>query len=225
MTTSGRAPSRLRVVLLTALFTVATFFVEATPTAIPLPRPEALTPATVRAANTCTVAPQFSGHFTDSTDSTPGILASTVSGDVFGYISNVDSAWNCSTGIRYSGMTWNTTATLGTFDYGRLINGATLTCNWVVGTTDYLKANASTNCPAADADYALAIQLDVQQVYHNNAAHTAAGHFSYVHSDCETTTPWNRCGLASRMAPATSRTGPATIATRSCWTTPRRART
>ncbi len=184
MIPTGRASARLRVVLLASIFSFSTFAVQAAPTSLPLPRPEALKPATAN-AGFCADTPSFTGHMTSSSGST-AVLASTTTGVVYGYISNVDGAWSCTAYYRYSSLTWNTTATLGTFDWGNLINSTGVACNWVVGSTDYLKANSTADCADTDAEYAMAVSLNVQQVYHNNAAHTAPGHFSYAHSDCGT---------------------------------------
>jgi RHS repeat-associated protein len=108
--------------------------------------------------------------------------------NVFGYISNVDAKWSCTLYYRYSGVAYNTTSTTGTFDYGAIIHSTSVSCNWVVGSTDYLKANDTADCPDTDAEYAMGITLSPEGTYNNNAAHTATGQFSWVHSDCDTTT-------------------------------------
>jgi len=168
-----------------SLIVVATGLVfQAAPTSLPLPRPEALKPLTARAV-TCGTNPTFTGRLTASSASTTAVARITVP-TVYGYISNVDGAWSCTASIRYSAVTWNTTTSSGTFDWGNLINSTTVACNWTVGSTDYLKANSTSDCADSDAEYAMAVTLSPEQVYQNNHAHTSVGDFSFAHSDCDT---------------------------------------
>ena len=103
---------------------------------------------------------------------------------VFGYISNVQSSWSCTAYFRYSGITWNTSATLGTFAWGNLINSDSVACNFVVGSTDYVKGNSTADCPDTDAEYARSASLGTQGVYQNDLGHDSTGDFSFVQTDC-----------------------------------------
>ena len=174
---------RLRTVIAAALIATTGFFVELAP-ATPIARPAALAPAPAKAAF-CATNPTFTGRLTASSSSTTAVSRIT-SATVYGYISNVDSTWSCTAYNRYDGLAWNTTSSLGTFDWGTLINSTTVSCNWVVGSTDYLKANSTNVCPTSDADKAMAMTLSPQQVYQASTAHTAIGQFSFVHADCGT---------------------------------------
>jgi hypothetical protein len=177
-----RTRDRLRAVVAAVIFAGATFAVTASPIALPLP--DILKPAPVLAAF-CGSNGAFTGRLTASSSSTTAVSRIT-SATVYGYISSVSSAWSCTAFYRYSGVAWNTTSTLGTFDWGNLINSTAVSCNFVVGSTDYIKANSTTDCPDTDAEYALAITLDGQRVYQADAAHDTIGDFSFIHADCGT---------------------------------------
>lgn len=181
----------LRTVLLTALFTVTSLFVEAAPTELPIPRPEALTPQPALALG-CSTEPSFEGHLTSSTSST-AVLTKSTTGNVYGYISNVARAWSCTNAFRYSGLAWarNDPDLDGNFAWGNLINSTSVACNWVVGTTDYLKGNSSTSCPGSKAQYALPLYLAntsdgtlLEWVFHNDVTPDEPGDFGFIHSDC-----------------------------------------
>lgn len=174
--------ARLRAVFAAVVFAGATFAVTASP--ISLPVPDALKPPSVL-ASFCASNAAFTGRLTASSSSTTAV-ARTKSATVYGYISSVQSAWSCTAFYRYSGIAWNTAATTGQFDWGNLINSTSVACNFVVGSTDYIKANSTTDCPDTDAEYALAATLDAQRVYTADASHNGIGDFSFAHSDCGT---------------------------------------
>ncbi|MBA2372786.1 MAG: hypothetical protein H0V74_01100, partial [Chloroflexi bacterium] len=162
MTTIARrlVPSlRTRTVLVAGLFGFTTFFVGLAPTGAPLPRPEALSPQPV-AALACADGPSFEGHLTNTSATTAAATYSTT-GNVYGYLSNVVDDWSCTSWYRYDGLGWaRDDAELdGNFDWGNLINSTSVGCNWLIGSTDYLKANSTTDCPDSDAEYALPIYL------------------------------------------------------------------
>jgi RHS repeat-associated protein len=175
---------RLRTVLLAAVFSFTTFAVAAAPADLELPLPEQLRPEAAQ-ADFCAGNPSFSGHLTASSSSTAAVSRIT-SDIVYGYISNVAAAWSCTAYYRYSGAAWNTTASTGRFNWGNLINSVSVACNWLVGTTDYLKANTTNDCADSDAEYAMAITLTAERQYQANVAHNSIGDLSYVHSDCGT---------------------------------------
>ena len=66
---------------------------------------------------------------------------------VYGYISNVDTTWSCTAFLRWSGISWNLTANAGRFDWGNLINSTSVSCNYLVGSTDYMKGNGIDRLP------------------------------------------------------------------------------
>lgn len=175
---------RVRTRALAAIFSFTTFAVEAAPTTLPIPRPDALLPEVAQAAF-CAGNAAFSGRLTASSSSTTAVSRIT-NGTVYGYISNVDAAWSCTAYLRYSGVAWNTTASAGRFDWGNLINSTSVACNYVAGSTDYVKANSSADCPDTDAEYAMAVSLSAQRVYRADVAHTEVGDLSFVQSDCGT---------------------------------------
>ncbi len=183
---------RLRVILLTAILSATSFIVNATPTTYDpseparpsAPLPFGLGPQPALAAN-CSSTPNFSGRLTASSSSTTALSRITTA-TVYGYISNVNATWGCTNVYRYSGLAWNTTTTKGTFEWGNLIHDGTTTCNWVVGTDDYLKGNSQADCPDTDAEYALVITLDGERVYRNDVIHDHVGDFSFMHSACST---------------------------------------
>ena len=117
---------RLRTALLTALFVATTLAVDAAPVSLPGPLGDALGP-TVADAGYCASNAAFTGRLTGSSSSTTA-LARTTSPTVFGYISNVQAAWSCTLYYRYSGITWNTSAAVGTFAWGNLINSNSVAC-------------------------------------------------------------------------------------------------
>ena len=105
---------------------------------------------------------------------------------MYGYISNVDTAWSCTAYFRYSGLAWNISSSAGRFNWGNLINSTGVACNFVVGSTDYVKANSTTDCPDTDAEYAMAATLSAQRVYQADVSHNGEGDFSFVQADCGT---------------------------------------
>jgi hypothetical protein len=182
---------RLRTVGLAALFAFSTFAVEASPTEVPLPlpRPAALAPQSVAAVG-CADEPGFTGHITSSSGST-AVLTETTSGNVFGYISNVDDDWSCTNVYRYSGLAWSRADGDGVFDWGNLIHSLSVACNWAIGSTDYLKANDTADCPDTDAEYAMPVALVansnltlLQGVWHADSSPDQLGDFMFIHSDC-----------------------------------------
>ena len=127
------AGHRARVALLTLALTAASLGIDAAPVA-PLtgdvarpaapasaPLPLGIGPEPVRAAYCATPNPTFTGRLTASATSHTAVARIT-NPNVYGYISNVDGAWACTLYRRYDGVAWNTTATLGTFDWGTIIN-------------------------------------------------------------------------------------------------------
>ena len=202
-TTAPRVPlmRRARTVLLAILLAATTFVVLASPT--DLARPEALQPDTA-AAYGCADGPAFHGWLTNSTSSHPVIDQST-DGWVYGYISNVDDDWSCTYWWRYDGLAWTRKAdgSKGNFAWGTLIHSQSVSCNWAIGSTDYLKANSTSDCPDTDAEYAHHIRLKdtdtggvLDGIYHQDASPDALGDFMFIHSSCETyygasPTSWN----------------------------------
>ncbi|MGH2477673.1 MAG: Ig-like domain-containing protein, partial [Candidatus Limnocylindrales bacterium] len=182
---------RLRTVALAALFGFATFAVQATPTDIPLPRPEALTPAPVAALG-CADEPEFVGHIAN-TSATTAIATKSTTGNVYGYISDVEDDWSCTAYYRYDGLAWRRLApdTTGIFDWGTLIHSTSVPCNWVIGETNYLKANDTTDCGDSDAEYAMQITLAattgdplLEAIWHADSTPDQTGDFMFIHSDC-----------------------------------------
>ena len=186
MSSTIRTRRLLRPVLLSIALVTTGIGIQAVPTTVDLPvdRPEALQPLTALAV-TCATNPLFTGRLTASSGSTTAVSRIT-SGTVYGYISDVDQVWSCTASVRYSGIAWNTTTTLGRFNWGNLINSTTVACNWGVGSTDYLKANSTSDCPDSDAEYAMAVGLTPQGVYHADVNHNGVLDFSFAHSDCDT---------------------------------------
>ncbi|MDT5112335.1 MAG: hypothetical protein QOE20_4225, partial [Mycobacterium sp.] len=175
--------ARLRAVLAAVVFAGATFAVTASPVSLPVP--DALKAPSVL-ASFCASNAAFTGRLTASSSSTTAV-ARTKSATVYGYISSVNSTWSCNAFYRYSGIAWNTAATTGRFDWGNLVfDPVNNACNFVVGSTDYIKANSTTDCPDTDAEYALAATFDAQRVYTADASHNGIGDFSFIHSDCGT---------------------------------------
>jgi hypothetical protein len=188
MSRAARAP-RLRVIVLAALFGFSTFAVEAAPTDFPLPRPGALEP-TPAAALGCASEPVFTGHITSSTSST-AVLDRTTTGNVYGYISDVVDDWSCTAYYRYDGMAWMRADGDGVFDWGAIIHSTSVPCNWVVGETNYVKANDTTDCADTDAEYAMPIALVanslgnlLQGTWHADNSPDELGDFMFIHSDC-----------------------------------------
>jgi RHS repeat-associated protein len=183
MTRHSLVLARLRALTAGTIFAFSAFAVAASPVAGPITDPLGLAPQRAAAVN-CATKPSFTGRLTAASTSTTAVTRIT-NANVYGYISNVNGTWGCSTGYRYSAVAWNTTATLGTFDWGLLIE-STAVCNWAVGSTDFLKANGTTDCPDTDAEYAMPVTLGPEGSYNNNAAHSATGQFSWAHSACST---------------------------------------
>ncbi len=188
--------ARLRVGVLATVLAVTSFAVTATPSGAPAdPGDDPLSAVAaaldsalrpLRAlAGFCADEPAFTGRLTASATSTTAVSRIT-SPDVYGYISNVDDDWSCTAYYRFSALAWNLDATLGRFNWGALIHSTTVSCNWAIGSTDYLKANYTTDCPDTDAEYAMEITLTPQQVYQADVAHNSAGDLSWAHSDCGT---------------------------------------
>lgn len=175
-----------RPVLLAIALVTTALGVQAAPTSVDLPieRPNVAQPLTALAV-TCATNPLFTGRITE-TASTTTAANRIVDNVVFGYISDVDQAWSCTASIRYSALAWNTTTNLGTFNWGNLINSTSVACNWLVGSTDYLKANSTSDCADSDAEYAMAVTLSPQGIYQADNSHDGVGDFSFAHSDCDT---------------------------------------
>ena len=183
---------RLRTVTLVAVFGFTSFFVSAAPVQRDDPRPEALKPATAKAA-ICADGPSFEGRITANSSSTTAITESTT-GNVAGYISNIVDDWSCTASFRYDGLVWAKTASAssGNFDWGNLLASDTIACNWDIGTTDYLKANSTTDCPDSDAEYAMPIFLGYDSgsnlhevTFQNDITPDEAGDFGFIHSSCD----------------------------------------
>jgi RHS repeat-associated protein len=177
---SRRGP-RWRTALLTLALLTTTLALEIAPGPLPAPLDDLLGPEPVQ-AGFCASNPEFTGKLTGSSSSTTALVRTT-SPTVYGYISNVASGWSCTAYYRYSGITWNTSATIGTFRWGNLINSTGVSCNYPVGATDYVKGNSTTDCPDSDAEYALSASLP-QGTYQADVGHDSTGDFSFVHTDC-----------------------------------------
>jgi RHS repeat-associated protein len=195
---STRILPRLRVAALAVLMAATSFAVNAAPVSVPpsasdqqrasAPLPFGLGPQVAHAAY-CASGPLFTGKLTQQlvNSGTPSTAFRITSNTVYGWLSNINQTWSCTLYRRYSGLVWNTTASLGMFDYGTLINNTSMACNLIVGTTDYLKANNSAVCPPTDTSNVLSIQLTAERIYQADVNHNSIGDFSFVHSDCDTT--------------------------------------
>src|SRR5919108_948092 len=168
--TRRSAFARIRAAILAVVLGATSFVVAATPVAQPIADELGITPESAQAAY-CGSGPEFTGRLTGSATSTTA-LTKTTTGNVYGYISGVNSAWSCTLYYRYSAIAWNTSASLGTFDWGALIHSTGMACNWVVGSPDYLKANDTADCPDTDAEYAMTVTLSPEATYVAQVNHT-----------------------------------------------------
>ncbi len=215
---------RTRTLLFAAVLAATSFAVQASPAeiAVEIPRPAELKPEPVL-AYACADGPAFEGWLTNSTSSHPLITASTT-GDVYGWISNVVDDWSCTAYYRYDGIVWARSATSGNFAWGNLINSTSVSCNWGIGSTDYLKANSTNDCPDSDAEYANLIHLGntsgsnlLEGTFHADGSPDAMGDFAFIHSDCESyygadTVKWNQAfGTGTGPRPGTSNCDPYTL--------------
>ncbi|HEY3438295.1 MAG TPA: DUF6531 domain-containing protein, partial [Actinotalea sp.] len=188
--------ARLRTTALAAVLAATGFAVTATPATAPATTGSSpfegivqvadklFAPKTALAAF-CASNAVFTGRLTASSSSTTAVSRIT-DPDVYAYISNVDADWSCTAYLRYSGVAWNTTASAGRFDWGNLINSTSVGCNYLVGSTDFIKANSTADCPDTDAEYALMATLTGERVYHADLNHNTIGDFSFIHADCGT---------------------------------------
>ena len=195
-TRRGILATRLRTTALAAVLAATSFAVTATPGAAPATSDSSPFAGIVRVANQlfaprtalasfCASNAAFTGRLTASSGSTTAVSGIT-DPDVYAYISDVDAAWSCTAYLRYSGVAWNTTASAGRFDWGNLINSTSVGCNYLVGSTDFIKANSTTDCPDTDAEYALMATLSKERVYRADVNHNTIGDFSFIHADCGT---------------------------------------
>lgn len=197
MSARATVAPRARVVGLAIVLAVTALGLEAAPAPRPAPGPERVASAPIPfglgpdpvLAGYCASNPAFTGKLTQTLQNsgTPPTITRITTPTVYGWISNVDAAWSCTLYRRYSGLTWNVTSTGGIFAWGTIINSTSVSCNWAVGTTDYLKANNSTTCPTSDTHHAMAVTLSKERSYAASVSHNAEGQFSFVHSDCDTT--------------------------------------
>jgi RHS repeat-associated protein len=195
---------RFRVAVLALVMTATSFIVQAAPVPqrIPLvpdsaPIPFALGPQTAKAAYCATPNPSFQGFLTQTVQEpgVPPMVNRITSGNVYGYISNVVTAWACTLYMRYDGLMWvENGGSQGTFDWGTIINSTSNPCNWVTGGDNYLKANNTTSCPSADDHAVLTSTLErdapgtaMEGIFQSDANHDSMGDFAFVHSDCDTT--------------------------------------
>jgi len=196
MTTRPTLAGRLRTTALAAVLAATSFAVTATPAAVPATSDSSPFAGIVQVANElfapkpalaafCASNPSFTGRLTGSTGSTTAVSRIT-DPDVYGYISDVDATWSCTAYLRYSGLAWNVTTSAGKFDWGALISSTSVSCNYAVGSTDYVKGNATTDCPDTDAEYALQVTLSKERVYQADMNHNTIGDLSFIHSDCGT---------------------------------------
>ena len=188
--------ARLRTTALAAVLAASGFAVTATPATAPATSGSSPFEGIVQVADElfapraalaafCASNAAFTGRLTASASSTTAVSRIT-DPDLYAYISDVDAAWSCTAYLRYSGVAWNTTASAGRFDWGNLINSTSVSCNYVPGSTDFIKANSTTDCPDTDAEYALMATLSAERVYQADVNHNTIGDFSYVHADCGT---------------------------------------
>lgn len=205
-------PLRLRVVVLTAVMVTTAIGLEAAPIPAPAeqpasaPLPFGLGPEPALAAY-CGSNPAFTGRLTSSSSSTTAVSRIT-NANVYGYISDVDAAWSCTLYRRYSAVAWNTTASTGRFNWGTIINSTGVACNFVVGSTDYLKANDTADCPDTDAEYAMQVTLTAERVYQADVNHNSVGDLSFAHADCDTTPYYGaEIGKGSEASPVSFSTG------------------
>jgi hypothetical protein len=232
MNGSVRPASRARVAILTLVLSATSFVVQAAP--VPstptgpdsAPLPFGLGPQTAKAAYCATPNPSFQGFLTQTViePGVPPMVNRITSGNVYGYISNVVTAWACTAFMRYDGLMWveNVGVTQGTFDWGTIINSTANPCNWVVGGDNYLKNNNTTTCPSADDHAVLTTALErdapgtaMEGVFQSDVNHDTMGDFAFIHSDCDTTplygshvTKWN-----ATLIETNTRTGRARTAT------------
>lgn len=205
-------PLRLRAIVLTGVMVSTMCGLEAAPLPAPAgepasaPLPFGLGPDPALAAY-CASNPTLTGRLTASASSTTAVSRIT-SANVYGYISNVNSAWSCTLYRRYSAIAWNTTASTGRFNWGTLINSTSVACNWAVGSTDYLKANDTADCPDTDAEYAMQVTLTAERVYQADVGHNGVGDFSFAHADCDTTPYYgDEIGKGTEASPVSFSTG------------------
>jgi RHS repeat-associated protein len=127
--------------------------------------------------------PMFTGKLSDSSGTT---LTESTTGNVYGRVTNVDERWQPSPGCgyyRYDAVIWatdNSTTNL-TVHWGAL-SGDAQPCNYVVGTNDYIHANAGA-CPSASTAKHIA-QIGHEATYQNDVDLDDDGDFAFAHSDC-----------------------------------------
>ena len=121
MTARTGAWLRFRVLAATVLLTATSFVIVAAPS-LPISRPAALRPQPVVALG-CASNPTFTGKLTQQlvNSGTPTTAARITTSTIHAWISNVDTAWSFTAAYRYDGVAYNTTTTLGTFDWGPII--------------------------------------------------------------------------------------------------------
>ena len=186
--------ARARVGLLAAVLAATSFAVTATPGSAPagddpfagvVRTLETLLALEQALATWCASNPNFTGYLTASATSTTPVGRITTP-TVYGYISTVNAAWSCTNAFRYSGVAWNITDVAGRWNWGNLIASTGVACNYGVGSTDYAKANGTTDCPDFDAEYAMAVILSGERIYRDDWHHDTEGDISYAQSDCGT---------------------------------------
>jgi RHS repeat-associated protein len=197
---SCRRHHRVHVVALALVFAATTFAVDAAP--VPTepatesaekpasaPLPFGLGPKPADALYCATPNPVFSGRIAQTlVDSgTPPLLNRITDPDVYLWLSGITEDWACTAFRRYDGWAWNQDNDEGTFDWGTLINSTGVACNWTIGSTDYLKANDTADCPDSDSEYAMTVTLDAERVYQADVNHDSEGDSSFIHADCDTT--------------------------------------
>jgi RHS repeat-associated protein len=145
--------------------------------------PFGLGPKPVEAATYCgSPEPDFTGWLTSSSATTTPLFRTTASA-VYGYISNVNTTWACNTAYRYDTVAYTTQAgdPFGDLVWGALLS-VTGSCNWDVGTDDYIKNNFSNDCPDFDAEYAN--QIDLAEGTYQDGTLWGLGDLQWAHSDC-----------------------------------------
>ena len=187
MTALLRRPAlrRFRALLAATVIAGTALGIEATPVPVPAPIREALT-TPVADASFCASNPNFAGHMTENT-STTAAAGRIKDATIYGYITDVNKTWSCTAFLRYDGAAWNVTSSAGRFDWGVVISSTSVSCNYVVGSNNFIKGNPSTTgCWTSDTQYALPMTLGAERVYQMDTAHNSIGDMMYIHSDCGT---------------------------------------
>ena len=129
--------------------------------------------------------PLFTGHLSNSSGTQ---LSETISGDVYGRVTNVNDTWDATScyAYRYDAVLWatdNSTTNL-RVNWG-LLAGDGAACRYVIGTADYIHANSG-SCPGSPTTARMVATLTPEAVYHADVNLNGKGDFAFAHADCTT---------------------------------------